>query len=101
MREKLLSYGDDSWIEDESGARVFKVNGKAMRIRNTFVLRAAPHHKDITLDVERRWFTTVHAVPNCENGGDWLWARPVIRVRIEEVRGSIPRSSTTFVPGRD
>lgn len=38
MQEKLLSIGDDSWIEDESGARVFKVNGKALRIRDTFVL---------------------------------------------------------------
>jgi uncharacterized protein YxjI len=38
MREKLLSVGDDSWIEDESGRRAFKVNGKAVRVRNTLVL---------------------------------------------------------------
>jgi uncharacterized protein YxjI len=38
MREKLLSVGDDSWIEDESGRRAFKVNGKAVRLRNTLVL---------------------------------------------------------------
>src|SRR4051794_14071131 len=38
MREKLLSIGDDSWIEDDSGNKVFKVNGKAMRVRETFVL---------------------------------------------------------------
>lgn len=38
MQQKLMSIGDDSWIEDESGARVFKVNGKALRIRQTFVL---------------------------------------------------------------
>jgi uncharacterized protein YxjI len=41
MREKLLAVGDDSWIEDESGNRVYKVNGKAMRIRETFVLEDA------------------------------------------------------------
>ncbi len=41
MREKLLSIGDDYWIEDESGNRVFKVDGKAVRIRDTFVLRSA------------------------------------------------------------
>ena len=35
MREKLLSIGDDSWIEDDDGNKVFKVNGKAMRIRDT------------------------------------------------------------------
>lgn len=38
MREKLLSIGDDSWIEDESGRRAFKVNGKAARLRNTLIL---------------------------------------------------------------
>ena len=38
MREKLLSIGDDSWVEDESGRRAFKVNGKALRVRKTLVL---------------------------------------------------------------
>ncbi len=41
MREKLLSIGDDSWIEDESGRRAFKVNGKALRVRKTLVLEDA------------------------------------------------------------
>ena len=38
MREKLLSIGDDFWIENEQGERAYKVNGKAFRIRQTFVL---------------------------------------------------------------
>ncbi|HSD01303.1 MAG TPA: LURP-one-related family protein [Gaiellales bacterium] len=38
MREKLLSIGDDSWIEDESGRRAYKVNGKALRLRRTLVI---------------------------------------------------------------
>jgi uncharacterized protein YxjI len=41
MQEKLLSIGDDYWIEDETGQRVFKVDGKAVRVRATFVLRDA------------------------------------------------------------
>jgi len=40
MREKLFSIGDDSWIETEDGQKAFKVNGKAMRIRSTFILEA-------------------------------------------------------------
>ena len=40
MREKLFSIGDDSWIETDDGERVFKVNGKAMRIRDTLVLES-------------------------------------------------------------
>jgi uncharacterized protein YxjI len=38
LREKLLSIGDDSWIENEAGERVFKVNGKALRVRRTLIL---------------------------------------------------------------
>ena len=39
MREKLLSIGDDSWIENDSGEKVYKVDGKALRIRDTFILK--------------------------------------------------------------
>src|SRR3954454_13482109 len=39
MREKLVSIGDDSWIADEHGERAYKVDGKAMRIRDTFILK--------------------------------------------------------------
>jgi uncharacterized protein YxjI len=38
MREKVMSIGDDSWIDDEHGNHVFKANGKALHVRKTFVL---------------------------------------------------------------
>jgi uncharacterized protein YxjI len=38
MREKMFAIGDDFWIEDSNGQRVFKVNGKAVRFRDTFIL---------------------------------------------------------------
>ncbi len=38
MRQKLLAVGDDSWIENDRGERAYKVDGKALRIRQTFVL---------------------------------------------------------------
>ena len=41
MREKLLAIGDDFWIENDQGERAYKVNGKAFRIRQTFVLEDA------------------------------------------------------------
>jgi uncharacterized protein YxjI len=41
MRQHLLSIGDDYWIEDEDGRRAFRVDGKALRIRKTFVLEDA------------------------------------------------------------
>ena len=38
MREKWLAFGDDSWIEDEAGERVYRVDGKALRMRKTLKL---------------------------------------------------------------
>lgn len=35
MRERLVSIGDDFWIEDDHGNRAFKVDGKALRVRST------------------------------------------------------------------
>jgi uncharacterized protein YxjI len=40
MREKLFSIGDDFWIENDAGEKAFKVNGKALRMRKTFVLES-------------------------------------------------------------
>jgi uncharacterized protein YxjI len=38
MQEKMFSIGDDAWIEDSDGNRAFKADGKALRMRSTFVL---------------------------------------------------------------
>jgi uncharacterized protein YxjI len=35
MREKLVSIGDDFWIENQQGQKTFKVDGKAVRVRDT------------------------------------------------------------------
>ena len=41
MREKVFAIGDDFWVENEDGEHAFKVDGKALRIRDTFVLEDA------------------------------------------------------------
>jgi len=37
MREDLVSIGDDFWIENENGQRVYRVDGKVLRISKTYV----------------------------------------------------------------
>jgi uncharacterized protein YxjI len=39
MVEKMVSIGDDFWIQNDQGQRVFKVDGKALRLRDTLVFR--------------------------------------------------------------
>jgi uncharacterized protein YxjI len=46
MRQKMLSIGNDFWIEDEQGERVFRVDGKVskrwFRVRDTYGVEMAP-----------------------------------------------------------
>jgi uncharacterized protein YxjI len=37
MTQRMLSIGDDFWIENERGEKVFKVDGKALRVRQTLI----------------------------------------------------------------
>ncbi len=39
MQQDLLSIGDDYWVEDEEGNRAYKVDGKALRVRDTWELK--------------------------------------------------------------
>jgi uncharacterized protein YxjI len=39
MRQKLVAFGDDFYIENEQGQRVFKVDGKVLRVRDTLKFR--------------------------------------------------------------
>lgn len=39
MHEKLVTIGDDYWIENETGEREFYVDGKALRLRDTLIIK--------------------------------------------------------------
>jgi uncharacterized protein YxjI len=41
MRQQMFAIGDDFWIENGAGQRVFKVDGKALRLRKTLILQDA------------------------------------------------------------
>src|SRR5271170_3773901 len=41
MRQELVSIGDDYWIENDRGQRVYKVDGKALRLRKTLIFEDA------------------------------------------------------------
>lgn len=41
MRQQMMSIGDDYWIENGAGQRVFQVDGKAMSIHHTLIVKSA------------------------------------------------------------
>ncbi|MDT0455781.1 LURP-one-related family protein [Streptomyces sp. DSM 41527] len=49
VRDRIFGIGDDYWIDDEHGRHAFLVDGKALRLRETFELK----------DTERRVLITI------------------------------------------
>jgi uncharacterized protein YxjI len=67
MRQKMISIGDDYWIEDSDGHRAFRVNGKAVRFRDTWVLED-PHGNDVAQIREKK--LSVRDAVKIETGGE-------------------------------
>ncbi len=79
MREKLMSIGDDYWIEDQSGARAFKVDGKAVRVRDTFVLRDASGAE--VAKIQERKLRVRDSMKIDRPGGDVMVHKALIGIR--------------------
>ena len=54
VRDRLLGIGEDYWIEDQHGTKVFLVDGKAMRLRDTFELKD-PQGR-VLIDIHQKMF---------------------------------------------
>jgi uncharacterized protein YxjI len=52
MRQRLLSIGDDFWIETDTGQRAYKVDGKALRLRKTLIFET-PDGRELAKIQER------------------------------------------------
>ncbi len=49
MQQKMISIGDDYWIDDDAGDHLYKVNGKALRARRTYYLEDRQGHRVATV----------------------------------------------------
>jgi uncharacterized protein YxjI len=67
LREKLLSLGDDFWIENEQGERVFFVDDKVLRVRDTVVIKDRKGHELLKLQKRLLRARDTMAI---ERGGD-------------------------------
>ncbi|MFD8301725.1 LURP-one-related/scramblase family protein [Streptomyces sp. NPDC059690] len=54
VRDRLLGIGEDYWIEDERGDKAFLVDGKAMRLRDTFELKDTQGR--VLIDIHQKMF---------------------------------------------
>lgn len=52
MRQRMIAIGDDYWIENGQGERAFEVDGKALRIRKTLLLK--DRHGEVLCKIQER-----------------------------------------------
>ncbi|POX56800.1 hypothetical protein C3489_03155 [Streptomyces sp. Ru71] len=52
--DRLLGIGDDYWIEDDRGNKVYLVDGKAMRLRDTWELKDTQGR--VLIDIHQKMF---------------------------------------------
>ncbi|GAA4136102.1 hypothetical protein G3I30_10945 [Actinospica acidiphila] len=69
VRDRILGIGDDYWIEDDRGTKVFLVDGKAMRLRDTFELKDAEGR--VLIDIRQKMFALRDTMV-IERGGEPL-----------------------------
>ncbi|MFJ7075358.1 LURP-one-related/scramblase family protein [Streptomyces sp. NPDC098781] len=69
VRDRLLGFGDDYWIEDDRGSKVYLVDGKAMRLRDTFELKDTQGH--VLVDIHQKMFALRDTMV-IERGGEPL-----------------------------
>jgi uncharacterized protein YxjI len=69
MRERLLSIGDDFWIDTDDDRHAFRVNGKALRIRSTFILET-PSGDEVVRIREKK--LRIRDTMELERGGETL-----------------------------
>ncbi|MFC4909979.1 LURP-one-related/scramblase family protein [Actinomadura gamaensis] len=67
IRDRVFGIGEDFWVEDENGRKVFLVDGKALRIRQTFELKT---REGEVVAVIRKKLMSVHDAMVIERGGD-------------------------------
>jgi uncharacterized protein YxjI len=113
MRQKMVAIGDDFWIENEQGQKVFKVDGKALRVRQTLVFEDA--HGNELCKIQERMMRVKDSMEIEGPGGEKLAMvkkamitpvreRWVVRVKDGpdlEVQGNILDHEYSIGEGRD
>src|SRR3954469_12635245 len=100
MQQKLASIGDDFWIEDDHGDHVYKGDGKAMRLRDPFILEDLDGNE--VAKIQERHLT-IRDTMKVERGGHTVATihKAIVGIRyrfaIEIEAGDTPKAKGNFV----
>ena len=62
MRQKLVSFGDDYWVENDLGSRVFFIDGKAFHARRHLILKDAQGNEVATIQEKVVHIKDTHSI---------------------------------------
>jgi len=91
VRERLFSITEDFWVTDEAGNRVFLVDGKALRLRETFELKDPSGA--ILATIHKRFITFTNAM-EITSGGE------VVATVHKAVISPLHHRAVIEIPGR-
>ena len=83
MQQKMVAIGDDFWIENEQGQRVFKVDGKALRVRQTLIFEDA-HGNELCKIQERMLRIKDSMEVEAPNGGQIAMVKKALITPVRE-----------------
>jgi uncharacterized protein YxjI len=92
VRERLFSITDDFWVTDEAGNRVFLVDGKALRLRETFELRDASGA--VLATIRKKFITLTDAMEITRDG-------ELVATVHKAVISPLHHRSVIDIPGRE
>lgn len=113
MRQRLVSVGEDFWIETDRGERAFKVDGKALRLRTTLVLEDAHGHELAKIQERMMRIKDAMEIEDAEGNRLAMVKKALVspirhRWEVEvaggpdlEIKGNIVDHEYTFTHGRD
>lgn len=70
MRERIFGIGDDHWIMTEHGEKAYLVDGKALRVRETFELKDVSTGQEV-LKIQKKLISVREAM-RIERDGDTI-----------------------------
>jgi uncharacterized protein YxjI len=67
MRQRMFAIGDDFWIETDRGERVFKIDGKALRLRDKLIIDDAQGFE--LYEIQEKWLRVRDSMAVDKSGG--------------------------------
>lgn len=98
MREKLISFGDDYWIETTEGKRAFFVDGSAFRVRDN--LKIKDPQGNVLCEIQEQLLRIQKTMTIERQGlGTITVKKSVVRILRDRFEASMPGGDTIEIQG--